>query len=252
MAKSTLYQTRLDMMKPVINRLNGKAIKLLSIGAGTGHMEDDQIRNCELQISYYHAIEPNESLLVDLRKTISNWNIDFKVEQNYFSDGIEIDSTFDMILMSHCLYGMNEPLKAIIQAKSFLKPEGKLIIFHQSDKGGYELHTHFTQNATFDRPPLNDGTLSSKHVCDMLKSSGVNYSVTEGNGTLEVDDFVRKRDTPIANDVITLFLQTRFENLDDERKSEIFGMTKERCVKDPNGMYLFRHPVSMIQIVNTN
>ena len=84
----------------------------------------------------------------------------------------------------------------------------------------------------------------------MLKESGVNRVQYESPSSVDVDDFVKKRNTPTANHVVTFILQTRFECLSDTLKTEIYNMTKERCVLDSDGRNAFYHPTAMIQISN--
>lgn len=164
---------------------------------------------------------------------------------------MEIKDTFDVIFMSHCMYCMKDPLLAMMKAKSLLNSGGSVIIFNQSNKGGYELYSHLTENAGLERVPINDHAISSKELSNMLKESGLNHLIYESPSTLDVDDFVEKRDTPTANDVVTFFLQTRFENLSKKLKEEIYSMTKERCILDSDGRNVFHHPTAMIQISNS-
>ena len=195
-------------------------------------------------------MEPNSSHIIELKKTISQWDIDYIVDPNYFTPEIEIEDTFDIIFMSHCMYCMEDPLSAMMKAISLLQTDGSVIIFNQSEKGGYELYSHLIENAGLDRVPINDHGISCKELSNMLKESGVNHLIYESPSSLDVDDFVTKRNTPTANHVVTFFLQTRFECLSDTLKTEIYNMTKERCLIDSDGKNVFNHPTAMIQICN--
>ena len=249
---STEYRAMQSLIAPIIDSFGGRPVKLLSIGAGTGCFEESLLNNCGLKLKYAYAIEPNSSHLVELKKTISKWDIDYVVDSNYFTPEIEIEDTFDIIFMSHCMYCMEDPLSAMMKAKSLLNTDGSVIIFNQSENGGYELYSHLMQNAGLDGVPINDHSISSKELTNMLKESGVNHVIYENPSTLGVDDFVKKRNTPTANDVVTFFLQTRFETLSDTLKTEIYNMTKERCIVDSDGRNVFYHPTAMIQICNSS
>ena len=249
-AKSMEYETMPGMLKPIIDEFGGKGVKLMSIGAGTGSFEKSLVEKWGLKLKYFYAIEPNTSHFVELGKTLSSLNIDFEIDQNYFTHDMEFKEMFDVILMSHCLYSIQFPLETMIKAKSLLKPEGKVIIFHHGDKGGYELHSHFLKNASFTQQPLANESITSKDLCNMLKKSGISHQVTDRASGIEVDDFVTKTITPTANDVITFLLQTRYENLSTNLKSELFTLAKERCFKNKDGKYLLENSLSMIQITN--
>ena len=154
LTKSTQRQSMLEASKSVIDGFGGKAIKLMSIGAGTGCVEESLVLACGLKLEYFYAIEPNSLYVVKLRDTFSRLNIAFKIDQDYFTPEMEISDTFDMVLMSHCLYYMEDPLKSMIKARSLLKHDGKVIIFHETDKGGYELQSHFLKHASVVQRPL--------------------------------------------------------------------------------------------------
>lgn len=247
-AKSTEYEAMMSLIKPAIDSFGGSAVKVMSIGAGTGCVEDDLIRNYGLNMDYFYAIEPNHLHLIELEKTISGWGSKYKIDSRYFEPELEINDTFDLIIMSHCMYCMADPLGAMLKAKFLLNPGGRVVIFHQSEKGGYELYTQFMKQASLDKRPINDHAISCKELCTMLKKSGVNQQLTLGASTLEVDDFLRERNTPTANDVITFFLQTRFDHLSKELKKEIFDVAKELSCENSNGKYVLNHPTAMIQI----
>lgn len=249
-AKSTEYDTMLQLIKSCIDNLDGRAVKVLSVGAGTGCMEDDLIHKFGLNMDYFYAIEPNSSHQTELEKTISRWGLKNKIDTRYFDPETKIDDSFDLILMSHCMYCMTDPLGAMLHAMSLLKPGGRVIIFNQSDKGGYELYSRFITNASLNRRPINDHAISCNELSAMLNRSGIHHETKQGSSTLEVDDFLRRRNTPTANDVITFFLQTRFENLSEDMKLDIFDMTLERSFENSDGKYVFKHPTAMIQIFN--
>ena len=247
-AKSTEYKAMMSLIKPAIDGFGGSAVKVMSIGAGTGCVEDDLIRNYGLNMDYFYAIEPNPLHLIELKKTISGWGSKYKIDARYFDPKMEIDCTFDLIIMSHVMYYMTDPLGAMQKAKDLLNPGGCVVIFHQGEKGGNMIYVEFMKKASKEKKTMNDDVISCKELCTMLKKSGVNQQLTLGASTLEVDDFVRRRNTPTANDVISFFLQTRFENLSKELKQEVFEIVKKASYENSDGKYVLNNSTAMIQI----
>ena len=247
---STQYKDMPMLAKPAIDHFSGKTVNLLSIGAGTGMVEDHFVKNFDLKLSYYYAIEPNEFHRLGLKKTIHNWNVDHKIDSDYFTPRMEINDRFDIVLMSHCLYYMEDPLGAMLKAKSLAKPQGgKVIIFHHTDESA-SVFRHLRKSATPDRSLIIDRGLSSKELSRMLDKSGIKHDVSVAHSIVDVDDFIEERNTPTANDVITFILQTRFEDLKEDLKNDVFCMTKEMSFKNKDGKHVLAIPTAMIQIEN--
>ena len=116
-SKTTEYERMLDMMKPVVESFKGEAINLMSIGAGTGCFENDLVTKLGLNVSYFHAVEPSKDRGEQLKKKVISWdNTKLIVDQNYFTKNYETELKFDLILMSHCLYSIDNVDQVILGA----------------------------------------------------------------------------------------------------------------------------------------
>ena len=65
---STEYAEIKKLAKPLIDRFEGKAVDLMSIGVGTGFQENDFIQNLGLNVNNFLAIEPNDDHLQDCNR----------------------------------------------------------------------------------------------------------------------------------------------------------------------------------------
>ena len=130
-----------------------------------------------------------------------------------------------------------------------LIPGGKVMIFHQTEEGGYELYNRMLEQATLARRPINDHALSSKELSEMLTQNGVRHEVRVGPSRLNVDDFIQRHNDPIASHVVTFLLQTEYSNLTPELQQDIYTYVRERTRKDPDTRkHMFLHPTAMILI----
>ena len=126
-ATTTQFQCQLDLIEPVVDSFKGKLIDFMSIGAGTGCFENDLVTKLGLNVSYFHAVEPNEEFHKQIEKMVIGWNdIRLKVDQSYFTENYQIDHKYDLILMSHCLYQMSNIDLVLLKAISLLKSQGML------------------------------------------------------------------------------------------------------------------------------
>ncbi|XP_065068985.1 carnosine N-methyltransferase 2-like [Rhopilema esculentum] len=246
-AGSTEYEEIPKMMKPVIDGLNGRKIDLMSIGAGTGCIEDNLIQQCDLKVKMFLAIEPNIAHRNQLQATVASWGeVDLEIDPSYFDETYKTEKKFDLILMSHSMYCVDNPVQIMIKAVSYLKPSGKLIIFNQTERGGHELYLHLRRNVSMDNRPINDHFVTTKYIADALLNNGINFELSEAPSTLDVTDFIKQNGSSTANDVVTFFLQTNYEALNDDLKKSIYEMVKDRCVDDEHGRHMFSHPNGMV------
>lgn len=247
---STEYEQIRTLARPFIDGLEGKAIDLMSIGAGTGCLEDDFIHELGLKVATFLAIEPNSDHLSELKQTVSKWgDVKLKIDSQYFDDKYETSSKFDMVLMSHSMYCVNNPTSVILKAKSFLKPNGRLFLISQTEKGGHELFARMMEVVTMNQP-INDHFVTSKGISEALVNNAIKHQVKMGPSHLEVTDFIERRNSPTANDVVTFFLQTDYSKLEKLLQDEIYEMVKERSVQMKDGKHMFCHPTGMIVVEN--
>ena len=200
------YET---IVEPIFKEFGSKPVRFLSIGAGTGWMEDIFVTKYRLKMSFYYAIEPNPSHSEKLKDTITSWNVENTIDSGFFTSNMDIAHTFDVIFMAHCLYCIEDPCQAVIHAKSFLNPGGLLIILLQNGTGMRELVSHFKENATLVPDSFANHLFYDKDVFQFLTKSGINFQVKDDilGATLEIDDFVRQQSSKNVNDAISFILQ---------------------------------------------
>ena len=250
MDSSTEYPQIMKLSKPLVDEFEGKAIDLMSIGAGTGCIENDLIKQHNLNVKSFIAIEPNEAHLEKLKQTVAAWgNIKMEIDSRYFDEKYETLKRFDMILMSHSMYCMDNPVAVIIKAKSLLKSDGKLVIFSQTEKGGHELYARMKQEVDMDRP-INNHFVTSKFISKALRNNAIKHDVKMGPSHIDVTDFIKRRITPKCNDNITFLLQTDYLSLSGDLQEAIYEMVRERVTTTENGKQMFSHPTGMVVVYN--
>ena len=112
-----------------------KPIDIMSIGAGTGWLEDSIIKHSEMKVNNILAIEPNPVHVDKLREMGDKWNdTKFEIDSSFFDENYDTAKRFDVILMVHSIYGMKNPIESIPKAKSLLKNGGKCLIFVKGSK----------------------------------------------------------------------------------------------------------------------
>ena len=241
------------MLEPIVKVFGSKPVSFLSIGAGFGWMEDALVTKYGLKMSFYYAIEPDATHSKKLKETVTSWDVEYKIDTNFFTSDMDISQKFDVIFIPQSLYCIKDPFQAVLHAKSFLNPGGRLIILHMSNASGfYQLFSYFLGKAGKNFQPCytQNNLLVSEDVIQFLAKSGIDFQVKNDimRETLEIDDFVRQLDSKNVNDAISFILQTRFENLSPQLKNDILQKSKDLCIKDVDGKYVLPIEQTMIEI----
>ena len=154
--------------------------------------------------------------------------------------------------MPHVLCSIKDPFDALLKAKSYLNPGGSLIILQGGAKGVAELCSYLNENVSLYPDPIANHGFIDDDLIENLTKSGIAFNIQRENvvSTVDLDDFVRSQGKGNANDVISFFLQTRYENLSNQLKANILQKTKDHCFKGSDGKYTMLIPTTMIQIPN--
>ena len=241
----------ISLIEPVVASFSGKPVSIMSIGAGTGYFEDEMVRKLDLKLSHFHAAEPNKNHHKLLLQTMLSWeNVDFTIEEKYFTEKYETQHKFDLILMCHCLYNMDNIPQVLSKACSLLNESGKLAVFIHSEVGGAELYNHAINSVKYLSPPLGDQSVTSKSVCKILTDLSISHVVRERPCTLDVTDFVKKQRP--GNDVVSFLIQTRIEKLPEELQKDLYEIIMKRATCTGNGRYLLLQPTVLVEITTKN
>ena len=208
-------------------------ISLLSIGAGTGYF-DKNVIDKSIQ---YTGIEPNLDCFTRLKENMTTFECELL--NIYFTTETILKSKYDYILMSHCLYYSPNYEELIKHALKYLNENGKLVVFHITDKGIYEF-VKFAYNYII----VGDGTLplhsfnTSDIVKKLVKFEEIKlYSYIDMRNVFDDED--------ILNDMLSFFIQTNFKMLDDDIKVVLIEK-----LKSMTDNLKFEHHVGIIVISN--
>jgi SAM-dependent methyltransferase len=226
--------------------LEGKtSADVLSIGSGTGDFDIHLIQMLFSKISQinYVAMDPNH-----------NHNLEFK--NRYQKSGLKLNSfqiipqpfgenypeeTFDLIHMTHCLYYIPERKKAILRAYNLLKPQGILLIFHQTAVGINEIQRKYLKLVKGDENEM----FSADDLLQLFKEIGLKFNFDVLISDIDVTDCIEENET--GNKILNFFLESNLHGIDPYLKKEIKQTLKEKC-RYENGRYLLLHPSSIFWI----
>eukprot|EP00746_Dinoflagellata_sp_MGD_P057282 gnl/MRDRNA2_/MRDRNA2_246721_c0_seq1.p1 gnl/MRDRNA2_/MRDRNA2_246721_c0~~gnl/MRDRNA2_/MRDRNA2_246721_c0_seq1.p1 ORF type:complete len:282 (-),score=26.87 gnl/MRDRNA2_/MRDRNA2_246721_c0_seq1:41-886(-) len=228
MTQSNIHDQFLLAMKPIMDATLDP-ISLMSIGAGTAARENEMIYRCGMKVSRFHAIEPNVGHLQVLQDTTSQWEgIQVSIDGNYFDDAYSMaaEEKFDLILMVHAIYYIPNPAGVIERARSFLKPNGQLLVFVGTEKGsGISSSEKLSHIAGRKNPHF----VCLPDICSAMDQNDIPYTVKEYPRQLDVTDFLRDPET--FHGAISFALHVDYRKMDAALKEEIHLGVKSKAVE---------------------
>lgn len=165
---------------------------LLDIGAGSGHLVKKlNETQCLENLATYTAIEPDATAAAALLREMQNFpNVRSLVEVERFDQAVarDLQQTFDVILLSHSLYGMANPIDALMEAKKLLAPGGVLLVIHNTAFGLNKLFAAINPFLDRDTAPIENFDLDSAKITYSLRQANATFEVTPITTTIDVTD----------------------------------------------------------------
>eukprot|EP00794_Sanderia_malayensis_P010232 gene10232-11281_t len=246
--RSNIYHVMLKMIDPIAKELHGKPIDMMSIGAGDGRFETSFAKIKGIELKYFHAIEPDEPRRKELENVLKKWKTTtaYNIDHHLFGEDYKTEKKFDIILMPHVLYCIPNPVKTILKAKRFLKDQGKLVVFHNTREGFSELRR--ATRKIFDPMMQNYSgqLLSAEDISEKLQELDENHEFQTAQTMIDVTDVILKQDTEKADDLMSYFMQTRFNKLPEHVQSIAYNKVKDGCILNEDNKWFFQNPTVMI------
>jgi SAM-dependent methyltransferase len=239
--RSTEYQAMVDWSCNNLKRCDS----MLSIGAGTGHFDRSIIGI--VQPSIYYGIEPNPAHFEQLKCMLLDPKIDqdSHIQMKYFDQNTMIDRKFDLIIMSHSLYHMPNPIQMIQHARSFLNPGGQLVIYIRTDQGICEFCKRYAKY--FDWTDLNcpydDLSMSMETISAGLTVESILHQTFKEMAVIDLKDVPNNVD--VTNQLLSFFIQTDAWKLPSSLRDQMIADLKAESMDQK-----FVHPCGMIVINN--
>ena len=261
----TRESTEYDIMAKVAGKLisdnnfDKVPVDMLSIGAGRGQFEQRLVKELGLKLGYIYAVERNEAHVKLLRPALKTLDVKHDVDPSFFNTDFELmetcaDYKFDLIMFSHSLYAFQDPYGVIEYSSKFLKPTGKIWIFHQGGPGVCDkLYSFLIDNSDPDMfntqlTHLNH-SLTAEKIEAHFKDHHPEKKVVrvEETAHIDVDNFVRAEEEDRDDDIVTFFLQADYRKLSLEARKFVYETVVSNCEIMQN-KYVLRHPCAGIVI----
>ncbi|MDD2755828.1 MAG: class I SAM-dependent methyltransferase [Methanothrix sp.] len=222
-----------------------KSANILSIGSGTGDFDLTLMRMLlgKIPTLSYIALDPNvihNDIFLKKYKE-SELNISsFQIIAQPFSEDL-LGGGFDLIHLTHCLYYIPDRKMAIRKAYDMLNPGGILLIFHQTPLGINEIRRLYLTKVKGDDKEI----FSSYDILLIMKELGLKFNFNILISDIDVTDCIAGTDT--GRRILSFFLESNIEGLDQTQYNQIIQTLKEIC-RCQDGRYFLFHPSGIFWI----
>ncbi|MEM1369798.1 MAG: methyltransferase domain-containing protein [Cyanobacteria bacterium P01_H01_bin.15] len=227
--RSSEYPAMIQRLSKTFNSL-AENFTCLDIGAGTGKVIQDCLSTGCKQPGNYVAIEPNSTHADSLRKTILSENIEAEIFEQEFNSRFPIPNTYDLILFSHSLYWLSDPVACVRLAYKALRPGGCVLIFIGGPFSFYTFFHLFNPLFERDRPILPDHGFSSHELVYGLRSAGFEPDISFDSTQLDLTDLFEKKQEKNRDEFLSFCLQIEFSELQEPVKSDAINFVKNSCI----------------------
>ena len=243
------------------NNFDKVPVDMLSIGAGRGQFEKRLVEELGLKLDYIYAVEPNEAHVKLLDPALKTLGVKYDVDPSCFGQDFELmetcaDYKFNLIMFSHSLYAFQDPYGTIEYARKFLKPTGKILIFHQGGPAVedklYSFLIDCSDPDTFNAQLTQEShALIAQEIETHFKDKHPESQVirVEEIAHIDVDNFVKAEEEERDDDIISFFLQAEYRKLSLEARKYVYETVVSNCEIIQNRNML-RHPCAGIVIGN--
>ena len=123
----------ISFIKQNVGKLGlSEAVSCISIGAGCGELDAALINIAMPKIKYYYGVEPHSDMFQALQETMSHVVEEHSLDAKFIMEGAEEwkgpERQVDVILLLHVIYHVGNIGGFLSHCKSWLNPNGLLVI----------------------------------------------------------------------------------------------------------------------------
>lgn len=221
----------------------GPRLSAMSVGAGNG---DFDWRLLPLLQGHapdldYVFVEPSRAMCGRLRERMAREplpGVRFGLENACF-EACRLQDTYDLVLLTHCLYYIPDRAAAIERAARLAGDSGWVLIFHQTLLGIDQVQRRFIKRVKGSDREM----FTSRGIEDILIRLDIPHRREDIDSHIEVSECLRPGSEP-GEALLSFFLECDTRAIDPVLKQEIRDYLRELAVPD-QGRMLLRHPVAV-------
>ena len=218
-------------------------LSAMSVGAGNGDFDWRLLPILRERASSleYVFVEPSRAMCRRLRQRMAQEplpGVEFGLDNACFQT-CRRQETFDLVLLTHCLYYIPERGEAIQHAARLAGQAGWVLIFHQTPLGIDQIQKKFIKRVKGSDQEM----FTSQDIEHILARLQVPYRLEQIESHIDVSECLRPG-SPEGEALLSFFLECDARRIDQGLKSQIRDYIHQLSFAD-QGRRLLRHPVAV-------
>lgn len=204
---------------------------LLDVGAGTGKILEALGHDFCLPPSEYCAFEPNAAHFAALKDKVMKLGLPKADLRQSSYDGTEIlEKTFDLVLFSHSLYWMKDPVSVFEKSLKHLRPQGFVMGVLQGPYGVYALLNQFEPFLERKSPMLQNNAYSSFELMNGLRRHGYAPVLKVFPTPLDMTGLFEPEKTRELSELLSFCLQLELIEVETSLRKDIIDFVRGATV----------------------
>ncbi len=218
-------------------------LSVMSVGAGNGDFDwrllpilKNHISNLE-----YVFVEPSSAMCGRLRERTAREPVDgveFGLENSCF-ETCGLERSFDLVLLTHCLYYIPDRATALRRAARLAGDNGWVLIFHQTQLGIDQVQKRFIKRIKGTELEM----FTSLDIRNILDRLDLPYRLERIESHIDVSECFRPGSEE-GEALLSFFLECDVRHVDPALKQEVKDYIFELSYPD-QGSRLLHHPVEV-------
>lgn len=220
--------------------------RALSVGAGNGDFDWRLLPILKAHISSleYIFVEPSQAMCRRLRQRIGSQplhGVKFDLESSCF-ETCPLEQTFNLVLLTHCLYYIPDRETAIGHASRLAGESGSVLIFHQTPLGIDQVQKKFIKRIKGTEQEM----FTSHDIQKILARRHTPNQLEQIESYIDVSECFLRGSTE-GEALLSFFLECDVRHIDPALKREVVEYIYALSYPD-QGKRLLRHPVAVFRL----
>ena len=245
-SRSEEYPAMIDRLVAVASALP-EGFVCFDVGAGPGKVLREWVDRRANRPGRYAAVEPNHDYVRALRAVLAELGIDGSVDEAAFHSAYPIPGRFDLVLFSHSLYWMADPVGCVQHAREALSPGGCVLAFLQGPFGVHSMYRVFDPLFERDRPPGPNHGFSSAELVSGLRDAGLAPEVVFDPTPFDLTGLFDAENDRERDEFLSFCLQVEFSELHEPVRTDVLAYLRAACVEQ-DGRLLWYEPTATVVV----
>lgn len=234
-ASHAAFRARSDQQERMLEQLMGQFSRpispprsVLSVGCGAGLFDlalAQRLRALGGQ-PLTVGLDPNPAQIAAFRERFAEAGLPCRTVEEPFEKA-KITERFELVLFSHSLYYLSDPLEALRRGRQLLAPGGRVVVFHGTRRGLKQVRGALLSALGVPERAF----FGADALAEALTQARIPFTHETLQSVVDVT-LCMTPDSPEGEALMSFLVQTRWADLPEPIQAQVRGALKPLCTRD--------------------